>query len=641
MAVVLNILDSWTNGFNGELIINNTKTYYINYFINFSNSKTNITWCDNMSITKISKKTTLRMQNWVQPLSPTEKITIRFGGTGIKPILKNFKLNISQVKPPEPSPTPLPPTPSPIINDKNVIGLSDSLYKMYNINDIIDLSNNTNIKNIYLSNQNIAEISLLKIKIIKAGTSSLKIIFNDESFRLFGIYVKGFDEINKLKIGSVSEDDPNTSIKFWSDFNNEKLKSKYCELRYIYLNGGPGNYGWRYNYSTPEYNIEPLGQRALKFIKNSCRLGMIPCFVYYNIPDNGESYTTNLNHIQDKNYMKNYFIDLKFLLDMITNEIKNELPVYIIFEPDFLGYMMQNSGSGRISPYYKEGIEIQAFVSPIYDLGYLTKTDPIFEDNVQGLIKSINYLCKKVCKNIKIGWQINVWSSTYSGKVTPGGMSLMKVSDTLGINDGKKFIVNEAIEIGNYYKNCGILENADFFSVDKYGLSFRGVTQDSLTNAITSVWGWNSDHWLNYLMYCKQLSITLENKKCILWQIPSAHLNSSDSTNPITGNKFSDIVNTPGAYEDSSISFFFGDTFIPKLTNEQKFWQKNDWGTNLVSLEGNKIKWEGIIDKLYDYNIFCFLSGAGVGADTHSGGLSRSVTDDYFFITKVQEYYFK
>lgn len=648
MSLKLNITEQWVNGFNGKFIITNIKNYYVNYSINMKNiksNKTNIEWCDNLSIVKGLTMITLKMQSWTQPIGPNETIVINFGGSGPVPFQKNFKLTITEVKPnpgpTPPGPTPPTPTPTPIFSDKSIIGLPDKFFQIYTIGNIIDLSANKNIQNIYLSKQNIAEITQLKIKITKVGTSCLKIVFTDNTVRLFGIYVQGFEAIDsRVKIGSVSEDDPNSSIKFWSDFTNDQKTSKYCELRYIYLNGGPGNYGWRYNYSTPEYNLEPLGQRAVKFLRNSLRLGMIPCFVYYNIPDNGESYVTNLSHIQNKDYMKNYFTDLKFLLDLINNEYNSEIPVYIIFEPDCLGYMMQNSGKGKNSPYYKEGSEISAFVSPIYELGYLTKSEITFTDTLDGLVKAINYLCKKICKNIKIGWQINVWSSTYSGKVIPGGMSLMKVSDTIGIEAGKKLIIKEAQEIGNYYKKCGILENADFFSVDKYGLSFRGVTQNDLKDATKSAWGWNNDHWMNYLLYCQNLSITLNNFKCILWQIPSAHLNSSESINPISKNKFINIANTPGAYEDSSITFFFGDTFNPNLINEQKYWEKDDWKSGLVILgNSNKVTWKGTIKNLSDYNIFCFLSGAGVGADTHSGGLSRVVTDDYFFISKVQEYY--
>lgn len=646
MSLKLTITDNWGTGFGAELLITNNKSYYCNYSVTMKINKSKIEWCDNLTISKNNKnETLLTMQKWVNSLAPKENVTIKFGGSGSAPLLKDFKLTLTQTKPipgPEPGPVPPQPGPSPTFNDKSVIGLPDKFYQIYNTTDIIDLSQNKNITKIYLSNKKIGQITDLKIKILEIGTSCLKIIFNDNSVRLFGIYVNGFnkkiEDINKVQIGSVSEDDPTSSIKFWSDFTDNQLTSKYCELRYIYLNGGPGNYGWRYNYSTPEYNLEPLGQRAVKFIRNSFRLGMIPCFVYYNIPDNGESYMTDLAHIQDKNYMKNYFIDLKFLLDLINTETKSELPVYIIFEPDSLGYMMQNTGKGKNSPFYKEGSEIQAYVSPLYELGYLNLTEK-FSDTLEGLVKSINYLCKKTCQNIKIGWQINVWSSTYSGKVIPGGMSLMKVSDTIGIEEGKKFIIREAQEIGNYYKKCGILENADFFSVDKYGLSFRGVTLSALTDAIKSDWGWNSDHWLNYLLYCQNLSIALDNKKCILWQIPSAHLNSSESINPISKTKFKDISNTPGAYEDSSISFFFGDIFTPKLMNEQKYWEKDEWKSGLVTSKENKINWKGTIKDLIKYNIFCFLSGAGVGADTHSGGLTRPVTDDYFFISKVQEYY--
>jgi hypothetical protein len=643
LSLKLNITDSWVGGFNGQIIIENKNSSLINFYLEFRNSKTTITWCDFL-ITKQSKYVKLSLQSWSEPLKPNSNTIFKFGGTGIVPKVSNFKIKLLKL-PPVPKPDPDPgPIPNPIIKETPVDGLPNTLCNVYNLNDIIDLTKNTNIKIVYFSNKNILEKTQpLKLRIKDIGTSCLKIVFNDDSFRLFGIYVNGFEKMitTKVKIGSVSEDDPSTSIKFWSDFEDDPKKNKYCELRYIYLNNGPGDYGWRYNYSTPQYNLEPLGQRAFKFIRNSFRLGMIPCFIYYNIPDSGESYFTNLSHIQDRNYMKNYYTDLKFLLDIINTELGTlNIPIYIIFEPDFLGYIMQNSGKGNNNPYYKYPSEIQAYVNPVYELGYLDKSKEIFNDTLSGLVNSINFLCKKYCSSkVKIGWQINVWSSTYSGKVIPGGLSLMKSSDTIGLENGKKLIINEATEIANFYKLCGITNNTDFFSVDKYGLSFRGVTLNDLTNAIKSNWGWNHDHWMNYLLYCKTLGDVL-NQKCILWQIPSSHLNSSQSINPITNKKYIDISNIPGSYEDSSMTFFLGDTFIPKIKIEEEYWKKNEWNSKECIINNNMITWNSMMNKLLENNIFCMLCGAGVGNDTHSGGLSRSITDDYFFISKVQNYYF-
>lgn len=525
-------------------------------------------------------------------------------------------------------------TPKPI-KERPVMGLKDNqLYMRLKVNDTMDFTKDNSVKKIYFNNNNIIQRENDKrMKIIKPGNGCLKIVFNDNTVRLVGIFAGKMK--SSVQVGSVSEDDPLTSLQFWSFFGDEIETSKYCETRYIYLNGGPGEYGWRMNYTSKQWNSEPLGKRAISFIRNSQRLGMIPCFVYYNIPDNGESYLTNLEHIQSKEYMTEYYKDLFFVLDIIKKE-SPDIPVHMIFEPDFLGYLMQNSGRGSENPSYKYPKEIMAHVSPVFDLGILDRKEINLQDNVNGLVRSVNHMVSKYCPNVNFGWQINVWSSTYVGK-TIHTSSLMKVTDKLGTTKGIEFIYKEAFEIANYYKEAGIVDNTHFFSVDKYGLSFRGVDEISMKDASKSAWGWNHDHWMNYLYYCKVLSNTL-GLKCALWQIPSSHLNSSKSLNPYTKKEFKDIENVPGAYEDSAITFFFGDTFKPSSL-EKEYWSKNDHKTNLVEVVGDNVIWKSIMNKLPEYNIILFLSGAGVGNDTHSGGLSRPITDDQFFITKVQEYY--
>lgn len=523
------------------------------------------------------------------------------------------------------------------IKERAVIGLKDDqLYMKLNIGDKLDFTRDTKIKKIYFNNMNIVKRENDKcMTLIKKGNGCLKLVFTDNTVRLVGVFAGKMKA--SVQIGSVSEDDPLTSMKFWSYFGDEIETSKYCEVRYIYLNGGPQEYGWRMNYTTEEWNTEPLGRRAISFIRNSHRLGMIPCFVYYNIPNNGESYWTNMQHIQSKEYMTSYYKDLFFVLDIINKE-SADLPVYMIFEPDFLGYLMQNTGKGDKNQFYKYPKEIMVHVSPVYELGLLDKKELNLKDNVNGLVRSVNNMVAKYCPQVKFGWQINVWSSTYSGK-TIHAQSLMKVTDKLGITKGIEFIHKEAVEIANYYKEAGIVNKTHFFSVDKYGLSFRGVDEISKTDASKSQWGWNHDHWMNYLYYCKVLSTVL-NLKSVLWQIPSAHLNSSESISPYSKKKFKDIENIPGAYEDSAITFFFGDKFKSNQS-EKDFWAKNEHKTNLVESNGDIVKWKGVMDKLPNYNIILFLSGAGVGIDTHSGGLARPITDDQFFITKVQEYYFQ
>lgn len=526
------------------------------------------------------------------------------------------------------------------INERAVEGLSDSqVYIRCDVGAVLSFDTDTNVKHCFFNNMNIVKRNgPTSFKVTKDGSGCLKIVFHDDTIRLVGVYSGDFQNTKQLTIGSVSEDDPLTSISFWSSFGDSKSTSKYCQVRYIYLNGGPFEYGWRMNYTSKEWNTEPLGKRCYTFIRNSHRLGMIPCFVYYNIPDNGESYITNLEHIQSKDYMTAYYDDLMCMLNIIKREGAG-LPVYIVFEPDFLGYLMQNSGKGMYSDYFKLPKEIKAFVSPVYANGYLdTDVDPLFEDNVEGLVKCVNYLVAKHCKNVKFGWQINVWSSSYSGKWIPS-QSLMRVTDKLGIEEGVEFIKKEAQEIASYYENAGVTYLSHFISVDKYGLSFRGVDATSLKDAEKSLWGWNHDHWMNYLDYCGTLSQTLQ-LPCVLWQIPSAHLNKTLTVSPYTGKTFEDIANVPGAFEDSSITFFFGDTFKPQ-SHELVHWAKDERKTGAVSKKDAVLTWKPCINQLKDYNIFMFLSGAGVGMDTHSGGLARPITDHLFFIYKLQKHYEK
>jgi len=124
------------------------------------------------------------------------------------------------------------------------------------------------------------------------------------------------------------------------------------DVRYIYLNGGH-EYGW----STWNGTVNQRGGRAISYIRESLKLGMSPSFVYYNIPDGGESYTTNLSHINSSTYMAGYFNDLKLALDIINQEAPDEL-VQMILEPDFLGYLAQNRIDPSIEFAHTDGVQI-------------------------------------------------------------------------------------------------------------------------------------------------------------------------------------------------------------------------------------------------------------------------------------------
>ncbi len=538
-------------------------------------------------------------------LPENQEINISFGGIADLTFKEFFELENIELIPQQSQNT----TPSfkdlqMILNigESKSIDLIDSNLKcITNNNKIIKLEKNNN---------------KLIITGIKNGRGMVKI---DNNY--FGVKVGNGKDENEFLIGLVCEDDPLTSLAFFTDFeeNNKRIYS-----RYIYLNGGPGDYGWRLNYSAPEYNSAPLGMRAINYIRNSLKLGVVPILVYYNIADGGEAYTTDLEHIQNSNYMKNYFIDLKFLLDLINKENPID-ETQIILEPDFIGYMFQNSG--------KSPNDIMAIVNIIYDLGYLNKnTDPIFQNNMNGLISCINYLISKTCPQVKFGWMINLWSNPVS---IPGGNGIMKSSDYISnFDNAKQFIIQTASDTAKYYIDSGILNyRADFFSVDKYGLDYALYSSGDVKN---NPWAFNNDHWKNYLLYIKTIGDILKIP-CVLWQLPVGHLNSSLSISPYTKEKYTNLPNTTNSGEDSAVTFFFGDTFT---SSNVEYWGSNKWNDNLT-IQNNKITYKTKINNLKDYNIEMILFGQGVGISTvYSKTPSSSIVgDNYFLISKIQEYY--
>jgi len=186
-----------------------------------------------------------------------------------------------------------------------------------------------------------ASISSSQLTLIglKTGRASLRIEETTSGqTRYLGVKVLtatgGMPPLPALGVGSVSEDTP-ADLTFWRDFTNPD-RNKRVDVRYIYLNGGPFN-GWR-TWSSVD------GGRVISFIRESQKLGFVPYFVWYNIPDGGESYWVDREHISDRTYLRAYFRDLKFTTDLIRKYSPND-PVGMILEPDFLGYMMQNAGA--------------------------------------------------------------------------------------------------------------------------------------------------------------------------------------------------------------------------------------------------------------------------------------------------------
>ena len=412
-----------------------------------------------------------------------------------------------------------------------------------------------------------------------------------------------------LSLGSVSED-IGGDIKFWRDLDNTNLlKNKRMDIRYIYVNGGP-LIGW--NTWQPD--------RVTKFTRNSLKLGIIPLFVFYNIPDGGESYTTNKGHIENPTYMKAYFKNLTLFFDHVKQEVGDEM-FMVILEPDFLGYMQQNNQT--------------ASMPTSVGLNSIGNNAGTLQTLVQRINMEINNRREKDNLNFVYGWQYNLWAK---GGVS-GAKGIVRETDTGDFATKLAKIKQTGADITKYGMELGTLSHdADFISIDKYGLDALGAPSGK-KDPDGYTWFWNNDHWLNYLAMVKSMSETA-NKHVILWQLPVGHINGSQAVSEYTGAPFPLFTNKSKHYEDSASTFFFGDEVdFSNNTDRFSYFSQNkhkdpklkvDAGTKHVTFgdhfaEANKS------------GVRIVLMGAGVGDSTD--GVGAPPTDDYYWIQKVQRYY--
>lgn len=465
----------------------------------------------------------------------------------------------------------------------------------------------------------------LEVTGLSAGRASLKIEETaNNAVRFVGVRVRTSDGKlpgmpQYLSLATVSED-TDEHLSFLRSFE-PGAKNKRVDARYIYLNGGPYN-GW-----DTWSNVR--GGRAINYIRESKKLGMIPFFVYYNIPDGGESYFTDLQHIQSATYMADYYKQLKFTLDILKTEAPDET-VGFILEPDFLGYMAQNDGPAST---------IMAVTSAAYTSGVLTRgVDPEFPNTVQGLVRSINYIISKYAPQAYFGWQMNLWASPPGGFTTPvPGNGIIHKTDTVGVATGRQLVYNEAKAITQYYLDAGIGSyGAKFVSIDKYGLDAASAEASAAQNPAASIWFWNNDHWGNYLAFVRAMRDTT-NLPVILWQLPVGHINSSLATNPYSATgTFPDLPNNFRKSEDSAPVYFFGDRFTTTGARFTHF-SANGGNDPKLRVSGNTITWGDHMSEAAAAGVIMAMFGAGVGASTTNIG--GPPTDDYWWITKAQAYY--
>lgn len=630
------VTNSWTSGHQADFVlVNDESVSYSHWQLEFDYEGA----IDNLWNAEIENlgggRYRITPPSWDTTFDAGESLAIGFVGDGPGSAPRNISF-LADVAPPNEPADPLPPvnTPPSLGNSAiNIDGVDvdgqalqitiDQATFEYDLSVIdrtaIDFSVATN--NSRVVDAEIVGDGLLRVTGLTAGRASLKLTDSvSGAVRFVGIRVRTDDGQlpglpDYVSIGSVSEDIPG-DLAFWRDYDSgDPLTNKFVDSRYIYLPGGPF-FGWR-----------NWGDRVGSYVRESLKLGMIPQFVYYNIPDGGESFYTNTQHINSTSYMEAYFRDLKFALDTIQAEAGDEL-VQMILEPDFLGYLMQQAGA--------PASQLSAVTSAAYSSGVLTQgVDPQFDNTVAGLVRSINYTISKYAPNVEFGWQFNLWASPGVENPIPGN-GIVHLTDTMGIDAGRAAIAREAELIAEYYIETGILSyGADFISLDKYGLD-AGAQNGAATNPAGSIWFWNSDHWHNYLLFVSTLTQTTQ-REMVLWQIPVGHINNSLARNPYdAAGNFDALDNTFQNYEDSAPSFFFGDRFTAEGARLDYF-STNEFGDADLTVSGNTITWGSHMDEARDAGVRQILFGAGVGASTDSIG--SEPTDDYWWITKVQQYY--
>ncbi len=458
---------------------------------------------------------------------------------------------------------------------------------------------------------------------LRAGRSGMKFTAADGMVYYVGLRIDNPDgSVPKLPehiaIGSVSEDITDDVNFFNEGINNSNLLlNNRMDIRYIYINGGPIN-GW--NTWQPD--------RVIKFANNSLKMGLVPYFVFYNIPDGGESYTTNLEHIQNPDYMTAYFENLKLFLDQCKETLGNEY-FGIVLEPDFLGYMQQNAEPPSLSTSVGSNT-----IGP--NAGTL-------ESLVHRINTEINAYRESSSMNFDFGWQLNLWAKPN----VAGVRGIIRETDTGDFVTQLEKIRQTARDIFAYGNTMGIMSaNAYFISIDKYGLDAMGSSNNSNpADPSTYTWFWNNDHWLNYYEFVKALHEE-SGTHVILWQIPVGHINGSTTINAYTGTEFALLNNTSKHYEDSASTFFFGDEVDFTNDNERfsYFGQNKHNDLKLTSdSSSGKTVFGNHFEELNNIGVRLVLMGAGEGDSTdgigNAYGSAPTLTDDHFWIQKVQDYY--
>jgi len=507
--------------------------------------------------------------------------------------------------------------------------------------------------------------------------------------RLIGVEVKNPDGSdpglpNYIAIGA-RDDMPNINMNLWEHMP--------VNIRYTYLNGGvDGTRGW-YIWGAG------AGTYAKNFVTDSKKVGMIPVLVYYQMcGGDEESDKIAFRNINDSSFMQLYFKDYVRALQRISS-VSGGDPVYVVMEPDLLGYMMQNhSGSdfstrpGSITAQVTAAYNVtDDSNTPILKAGEVPGVAIGSENTIRGYVLTMNYLATKYAPDVHFGWKFNIWCTAADGRDVPkSGLVHFTDKEYLGIPAGRNRIKSEAGLIAKFYIDAGIKENgATFIFFDRYGFDGGGTspsTPDTFgwKNPAKSAWFWNMVLWNNYVLIVKTVHDQI-GLPVGLWQMPGGHINGSRTVNtqaqltsiPLNS-YFPDLldlfpVEYPpdfygdtrfGSWEDATPTCIFGDTLkistenggngvaTGGLTEDQVkeritfFGMADPDDPDGIKTDGDTIVYGRHTPQLKDAGVVMIMFGPGVGGATGITGWDGTdkwsyspPRDNYWWLNKVYQYY--
>jgi hypothetical protein len=411
-----------------------------------------------------------------------------------------------------------------------------------------------------------------------------------------------------LALGTVYT--PYASIDSW--FTGAKTHGKLPNYGYQYLIGNDFA-----NWPATTTNL----------VNHAHTLGMIPVLVEYGMNGNVDGSSVDFTNMQNSGWLTTYFQGLRGAAQAAATAA-GSAPVGWVIEPDMLGYLQQNYAG----QYGNDAGQMPAATTAAHSSGVLTAADPTFGNNLKGLVEAINYTIKKYNPSAFLGWQVNEWAVR----------NPLHDTDSMGITAGRQSVTNVGNQVAGFLNSADIRSRADFVAFDQWGQDF-GILRDP--NPAGDIRYLNATHWTNYLLYVKTVRTAI-GLPAVLWQLPVGHLNSTKTASPTWLNasgRFPDLDDvSSGRYEDSSSTFFFGDSFTAS-GNNLTFFGANPGADPKVSVSGSTVTWGSHLPEAAAAGVVAILFGAGTGTGTEGvpevPGITQTDTTDYgYWIARVQQY---